>query len=331
MTEPGSPSDLEVERLVRASLGRDSERVDPRPLFERIMLEAHGSATPRIPVDAGRRRSRVLLGWAGVAAAAAGLLACVALFWQDRKVLARGETVVREARLAHSMPIDRCYLVEVRRESSLVAQLAPSLPQLRLTRLWTRGDRFWVESANPGARWSWGRDEANRIWIAFGPHTAVRMDPDEVPDWLDLYCDLHSLNVEQLLGDVLGKFDVTREASPPGAEASTIRVHATARNIIPLGPAVQAVELEVDAETRVLRRMVVRRVWNGEPLATVTYSLAETDALDPADYQVEGHLADPSEIFTRDHEPQRRKELVARLFGARPGRWLRGLEQAPAK
>jgi len=269
MTEPESPSDLEIERLVRASLERDAERVDPRPLFERIMLEAHGSAPSRVPSSAVRRRARALLRWAGVAAVAAALLACVTLFWQDRKALAKGETVVREARRAHSMPIDRCYLVEVRRESSRVAELAPSLPQLRLTRLWTRGDRFWVESANPDARWAWGRDASNRIWIALGQHTAVRMDADEVPDWLNLYCDLHSLNVEQLLGDVLGKFDLTREASPPGADASTIRILATARNVIPLGPAIQAVELEVDAETRVIRRMVVRRVWDGEPLATV--------------------------------------------------------------
>ena len=58
-------------------------------------------------------------------------------------------------------------------------------------------------------------------------------------------------------------------------------------------PYVGSAELEIDAETRVVRRMVVRRVSNGEPFATVTYTLAETDALDPADYQLEGHLLEP--------------------------------------
>ena len=57
-------------------------------------------------------------------------------------------------------------------------------------------------------------------------------------------------------------------------------------------PSVENAELEIDAETRVVRRMVVRRALNGEPFATVTYTLAETDALDPADYQLEGHVAD---------------------------------------
>jgi hypothetical protein len=315
MIEPGSSADLEIERLVRASLDRASERLDPRPLFDRIK----GESRPR--------RSRPSLRWAGLAAAALILIAIgFPLLRQDRKALAKGETVVREARKAHLQPIDRCYLVEVRRESSLAAEVAPNLPQVRQTRLWTRGDRFWVESVRPDQRWAWGRDESNRFWIAFGPHSAVRYEADEVPDRLNIYCDLHSLNVERWLGDVLDRFDLTREEVLDGEDDSTIRIKARARDVVPLGPGVQSAELEIDAETRVIRRLVVRRVWNGEPLATVTYSLAETDARDPADYQVEGHLADPFEIFTRDHDPQRRKDLMARWTGNRPGRLLRPLE-----
>ena len=207
--------------------------------------------------------------------------------------MARGETVVREARRAHSMPIDRCYLVEVRRESSVVAELSPTTPQVRVTRLWSRGDRFWVESARPDQRWAWGRDDANRFWIAFGPHTAVRMEPDEVPYWLNLYCDLHSLNVEQLLGEVLSRFELTRETGPGDSGSSTIRILATAPIELRPFPSIRTIELEIDAETRVIRRMVVRRVLNGQPFATVTYTLAETDALDPANYQLEGHLDGP--------------------------------------
>jgi hypothetical protein len=317
MTEPDSPTDLEIERLVRASLDRASERVDPRPLFDRI---AAGSRSRR-------RKPAYPWRWAGLGAAALVLIGvCFPIVRQDRRVLAKGETVVREAREAHLQPIDRCYLVEVRRESSLAAEIAPNLPQVRQTRLWTRGDRFWVESVRPDQRWAWGRDEANRFWISFGPHAAIRYEADEVPDWLNLYCDVHSLNVERWLGDVLDRFDLTREDVPADEDASTIRIKAKARDVVAIGPGVQSAELEVDAETRVIRRMVVRRVMNGEPLATVTYSLSETDALDPAVYEAEGHLVDPSEISTRDHNSQRRKELVARWFGNRPGRWTRPLD-----
>jgi hypothetical protein len=320
MIEPDSPTDLEIERLVRASLDRASEQVDPRPLFERIAGESR---------PARRRKSTYPWRWAGMAAAALVLVAiCFPILRQDRKVLAKGETVVREARQAHLQPIDRCYLVEVRRESSLAAEVAPNLPSVRQTRLWTRGDRFWVESVHPDQRWAWGRDEANRFWIAFGPHAAVRYEADEVPDRIKIYCDLHSLNLERWLGDVLDRFDLTREEVPADEDASTIRIKAKARNVVAIGPAVQSAELEVDAETRVIRRMVVRRVWDGEPLATVTYSLSETDALDPADYQVEGHLVEPFGIFTRDHDPQRRKELATRWFGNRAARPPRPLESS---
>ena len=219
--------------------------------------------------------------------------------------LAKGEAVVREARRAHLLPIDRCYLVEVRRDSSLAAELSPANPQVRQTRLWTRGDRFWVESVRPEQRWAWGRDEANRFWIAFGPHTAVRMEADEVPFWLNVHCDLHSLNFEKWLGEVLNRFELTRETKPGDADSSTIVVRATARARSPCNPqypTVASAELEIDAETRVVRRMVVRRVLNGEPFATVTYTLAETDALDPADYQARG----PPVGSVRDLYPRER-------------------------
>jgi hypothetical protein len=77
----------------------------------------------------------------------------------------------------------------------------------------------------------------------------------------------------------------------------------------------------------VVRRMVVRRVWNGQPFATVTYTLAETDELDPNEYLLEGHLEDRSETYTRDHQPERRKELLARWLAPRSPRWAQTIEQ----
>ena len=46
-----------------------------------------------------------------------------------------------------------------------------------------------------------------------------------------------------------------------------------------------------------------------------------------AGYRLEGHLSDPSEVYTRDHEPRRRKELLAAWFGPRSGRWFRTPER----
>jgi hypothetical protein len=333
MNQPEHQADLDIERLVRGGLERGAETIDPRALFNRIEQSLAASAAS-LSVQSPEARRRLVLRsawkWAGGAAAAAAIVIGFAVLMHERTALAKGETVVREARRAHLLPIDRCYLVEVRRESSLVAELSPAGTQVRQTRLWTRGDRFWVESVRPEQRWAWGRDEENRFWIAFGPHTAVRMEAGEVPMWLNVYCDLHSLNFEKWLGEVLARFELTREAKPGDADSSTIvvRAKAKARPAVAQYPTISSAELEIDAQTRVVRRMVVRRVSNGEPFATVTYTLAETDALDPADYRLEGHLSEPSEIYTRENNPERRRELLNRWFGPRSGRRFPMLEQA---
>src|SRR5437763_1189128 len=100
----------------------------------------------------------------------------------------------------------------------------------RKSRRWC--GRTWIGrpsgSTRPGQRWAWGRDEANRFWVAFGPHTAVSLEADEVPYWLNVYCDLHSLNFERWLHEVLDRFELTRETGPAGVSASapaTVRVH----------------------------------------------------------------------------------------------------------
>ncbi|MDR3639024.1 MAG: hypothetical protein P4L84_34790 [Isosphaeraceae bacterium] len=332
MNEPGPDVTVALEGLVRKHLERQAETVDPRPVFARIQasLATEGLATisrpvtARLPARPGRLRAKVLWQWGGYAAAAALLLVTVTLVPRNRVALASANALVREAQQAHRVPVDRCYLVEIRRDSSQSAEWLPPTSQVRLTRLWTRGDRFWVESVRPVQRWAWGRDEENRFWIAFGPQTAVRLEADEVPFGLKIHCDLHSLNFEKWLGDVLNRFELTRETRP--ADASTHVVRAKARALDPRGPAVQSAELEIDAETRVVRRMVVQRVLNGRPFATVTYTLTETDTLDPADYRLEGHVSDRAEVYTRDYKPERRKELLARWFGPRPGHPFRAPE-----
>jgi hypothetical protein len=163
--------------------------------------------------------------------------------------------------------------------------------------------------------------------MAFGRRAAVRLEADEVPHWLNIYCDLHSLNVERWLSDVLDRFELSREPSDGNPKLSTIRVHAKARVAPRQHPGVESADLEIDAETRVVRRMVVRRVWNGQPFATVTYTLIESDELDPNDYRLEGHLESRSEIHSRDHEPERRKELMARWLAPRSTRWAQMIEE----
>jgi hypothetical protein len=241
-------------------------------------------------------------------------------------VLASPESLVREAKRAHRLPLDRCYIVEVRKDSALYDECFPMTSQVRLTRLWTRGDRFWVESRSAERHWDWGRDPGNRVWFAFEPNRAVRLEPSEVPRWLNLCCDLYCIRLEPLLGTVLRDFTLERET--PGDDATTGTAPATrvVRAIMKPGrthPSIKSVVLEIDAESRVVRRMVIERMYKGQPFATVTCTLVETETLDDDKFQLEGHLIPPYTIYTRDFEPERRRELIARWFGPEVGSWFR--------
>ena len=111
MNQHESREDLEVERLIRAHLERCSEAIDPRPLFGKIQQSLPLPSPGRRPEVERSGSTRAAWKWAGVAASAALVITGLVLLVHDRPALAKGETVVREARQAHLLPIDRCYLV----------------------------------------------------------------------------------------------------------------------------------------------------------------------------------------------------------------------------
>jgi hypothetical protein len=299
------PLDDRLESLVRAHLDRRAESVDPRPLFARVQASLG-------------RRPRAARRWAWPMAAAAAVMAAF-LLWQGRApAQASAARLVEEARKAHHLPLDRCYLVELRPESGLLDEAAPAQPP-RTTHLWTRGDRFWVEAVGPRLTVSWGRDDKGRVWMAFGPRRAVRVEPDEVPRWLAVHCDTLTLRPETLLNEVLAHFELTREAS--AGDAATQVVRATRKFPHPFASLRSAV-LEIDAETKVIRRLTLERMRQGRLVATVTYTLAETRVLDDGKYELEGHLVEPYEVYTREYRPERRQVYLGRWFGPHAARWF---------
>ena len=217
------PPDDQLDALLRDQLNRQAEQIDPRPLFHAIMARSTtgggpGSAAASAPLAPAAPPRKIGVAHAArFLASAAALAACLLLglylapAWQTHAATA--EELVREARVAHRQPLDRCYLVELR-AWSLLNERAPQREAFRTNRLWTRGDRFWMESANPAARWAWGRDDRGGIWIAaFEGRAGIRLDADEVPHSLDAACDVMSMRPDTLLDDVLRDFDLRRE--PP--------------------------------------------------------------------------------------------------------------------
>jgi hypothetical protein len=260
------------------------------------------------------RRAWRVGGYIGGVAVAAGLafLFFGGLFYAKPEV-ASAENLVRDAQQTHHQPVDRCYLVEFRRESDALDESRRITALSPTTRLWTRGDRFWIESTNPQSRWAWGRDERGGVWLAFGAaqQRGVRLDPDEVPRSLEQASDLFSMQLETLLSNIRRDFTLTREALPDSSGVLISAALKPGRH----SPTLRSATLELDPETKVVRKVVLNRVLNGLPFATVTYTLVETGAQDDSKYQLEGHLPPGATIFSRTTLPRIRDEVLRKFFG----------------
>jgi hypothetical protein len=295
--------DTDVDALVRGHLAREASQVDAAALLAGVQARLAEQA-PR--PTAGRIRPHRRAWWAGVAAAAA--VAAVLFggqFLPPPVAQAGPEGVVRAARQAHAMPVDRCYRVEVVPALDGPLSRHPLLVQLRQTRLWTRGDRFWIETTNTERKWAWGRDERGDVWLAAGRKQGIRFGQREVPDLAALACDVCSLRVETLLDEVLAGFDLQRQ---PGALPGTQRIRAEPRPGRP-DPGLRAVVLDVDQQSSALRRLELQRTRNGRHLATVTFTLVETGTQDPESYHLKGHLDPGAPVFDR-RQPLRRARVL---------------------
>lgn len=327
-----SHADGAIDLLVRSDLDRRADEIDPRALFARIRkdaLPANAASvamateavaeSPKVVTAAEPRPLRLpvagrMAKWmGGLSAAAAAIVVAFVLGSQGTAALASPETILLESQKVHQLPLDRCYLVEIKKESALLEQSYPMMQKSRVTRLWTRGDRYWIESVNLQQRFAWGRDEKGDLWIALGTQRGLRFDSNEIPLWLKHSAEVYSMRVEHLLGEMLRDFDLAREPVPAGQPSTTIAITAKLKP----GrrhPALSGARIEFDGETKVVRKLVLDRTRMGEPIATVTYLLVDTQSQDAGLYTLEGQLEAPYEIFTSSDENQRRQWL-GRFFG----------------
>lgn len=310
---PTNPSAERLDDLVRGSLQRAADAIDPRPMFVRIFAELDAPARTieplvRVPLPRWSRPSYVSRqAWVLLA----GLVLVVVLsMTPTSSALPRVEALVRDSQAVHRQPVDRCYLVEVRKEAGWPRPADE--PPVKRTRLWTRGDQFWMESAEPNQAWKLGRDESGGWWLTWANRRGLRLDANEVPPWLQIFGDVNAMQLDTLLSDVLKHFELKRDAGPGG---TTTILHATLRPKA-WHPWLHRAILELDRETKVLRRVVLHRVRMGVPLATSTYTLIDTGTQPDANYRLEGHLFSPYEVFSRSHLPERRSEILNRVFNS---------------
>jgi len=315
MTSPHPPNDP-IEALVSSHLEQQAGTVDA-PAFLNQLQQRLTESGDSCPASGGLRpRLAGLRRWLlGLTAAAAVLMAFLGGHYL-KPAQASPEAIVREACQVHALPIDRCYLVQW---MPLPGANLPALPiraQPRETRLWTRGDRFWMSSTNPERQWAWGRDEQGAVWLALGHKHGVRFERDEVPEPLAVACDINSLELETLLNEVLHSFRLVHLPAEMPDGTATYRIRAVPSSVRPL-PGIGGALLEID-ETRVVRRLILRRMRGGQPLARVTFTLVDTSIQPDAAYKLEGHLQPGAPVYTRDNHRPVRDRLMRNFFGFPP-------------
>lgn len=246
-----------------------------------------------MPMSPVRRITRRLV--AGTVVAAALMLALSVFLFESSPAQASVESLLREAKVAHAAPIDRCY----RFDSTHNAEVE-TLARWHPTYLWTRGDQFWM--AIEGRFLALGLDQKDGTWIARTPQEGIRFDHEEpLPDYLALTCSICTMKIETLLDDVLRDFDVQRRDA-----AGDLSVDVLTATLKPgRKSSILAAELRIDRNSHVVQRLELTR-----RETTVTYTLVETRRMNEDQYTLKGHLAPGAKIYTRSRNPERRQILL---------------------
>lgn len=333
-----TPADVPdpITDAVRRHLDRAAATVDARAVLAGVKARTAANLATPAPARSGFRRTAAV--WASGAITGAAVAAGVMLYFflnapLPTAQLATAAELVEQARETHAAPTDRCYDV-VAEWNPAPLQKEKLEPIVQSSRLWTRGDQFWIRTkGQAGNKVEWGQDKAGKLWIALTPKRGLTYDPSEVGEPVQRHCDLMSLRVVSTLGDLLQGYDLTRRDG--GKRGEPVRVEANLRaNPNHPNPKFGYVGLELDPDTKVIRKAVLRRQMNGETVGTLTFTLVETGDLPDDQYDIRGHL-DPDGVVLdgkfpppgmglppRDRDPRAkfRDDFLKKIQGGhRPG------------
>jgi hypothetical protein len=144
----------------------------------------------------------------------------------------------------------------------------------------------------------------------------MRIEPDEVGPMLQDIADLYSLNLESLLQGVLEGHELEK----PVTHRTTHVIKATPKSSN--RGWVREATIEVDQETKAVRRLVVRRLAPRRGYATITFTLVDARLPDESQYRLEGHVSEPDRVLTRESRPDQRRVLLENWCGPLARGWI---------
>jgi hypothetical protein len=302
---------LILDSLLHEELGADSltalvDVVAESGSYQASTAGVAGAATPNI----GSSRSRRQVGWLAAAMCLGGIVFGLSR-WEPSSV-ASAAIVIQAAESVHAEQLERVYVVESERSEAAVPFVPP-----RDVRVATRGDRFFVTMSRGPRQWIWGCDAAGSIWMTVGKRRAIVVEDDELGPALRYVSDLYSLEIETLLRNF--RRHCRLEQSQDESGDHVIRVVPRFTNA---RGGLRKATIEVDRESKVVRRLVLDREFPEYGKSTVTFTLVDTRPATETDYSPAGHLEERYELLSRATVPDRRRELLTNWFGSPAERWI---------
>ena len=253
-------------------------------------------------------------GWLATAA-----LLMIAVFIMGRwnsSALASPSSLVRAALLAHLEPIERVYVVTTDRSESWLNTFLPP----RDVKITTQGNRFWVNVNRGDKSWQWGRSVEGKVWMTLGPRRAIQIDADEVDSPLQHITDVYSLELESLLNNALKNAQLTYSEKDDFVDTINATPSRRWRGKI------QSVDIDIDRETKLVRRLVIDRETVSRGTVTMTFTLVDSRPADESLYQPEGHLLPPFQIYSSLNDPDLRRETLTTWLGSIADRFIKSRE-----
>ncbi len=317
--------DLLVDHLLMDSLLSEEIGAEPMTVLvdliaeEAPVVKPGSSSSTRLAALRSRRWKPIWKPISWVAAALVIALAAIVVGRWDGIAMASPTRVVRAALVTHHQAIERIYLVDVQRvdvqrgnQSS-----ASGIEDTQDVRIHTQGDRFYVEMNRNTRRWVWGRNQEGAFWLTLGPRRAMQIDADEAGAPLQLIGDLYGLELETLLDSLIKHCQLT-------ASDETELIHVITAT--PNGRwqrRIQSASIEVDRETKTVRRLTLNRLLPDRGECTVTFTLVDSGIPDESKYAVEGHLESPFTVFNRDSQSNQRKKVLSNWNGMAAEKWIK--------
>jgi hypothetical protein len=315
-------SDHHIESLVRSYLEEEGRHVDTQKLLAKICLRLAEGAEADAPVRrvAPASRRTPLLRWPrrfGLGFAVC-LVIAVGIAWYVIPIAVppNAYAIVSEARSVLAKRADRCYQVECTatknwlRNNSLIKVEGE-------TRLWTRGDRFRLETGKDGERFTWGQDDQGRVWLVNRENQGLVFERGEVPPVLAGARSFLRVDGGRLMNQMLHDFDLQIESlGGKGADANMAVIRASAKPGREKKMACNAARLDINMSTKLIKRMELSHSQAGGVQWTYIFTFVEKGTQPDTTYRVDGNVPTGAAIIGKEHAGER-AQLLQQLIKER--------------